>query len=72
MRPLLLFLLLAGCMSMTKEAGEADPLRLRGAWFGLDDSGATWWRLQLDEGRRGRGGFETNGAVARYEITNWS
>ncbi|MHC4450331.1 MAG: hypothetical protein ACYS0E_09380 [Planctomycetota bacterium] len=72
MRPLLLFLLLAGCMSMTKDAAIADPLRLQGAWFGLDDSGATWWRLELSEGRRGRGGFETDGAVARYEITNWS
>ena len=70
---LLLLLILGGCMSAMKETGAAaDELKLGGAWIGLDDTGAHWWRLQLDEGRRGRGGFETNGKVARYDVTSWA
>jgi hypothetical protein len=66
-------LVLAACMSRGREAvPAADALRLSGAWIGLDDAGARWWRLELGAGRAGRGAFESNGAVARYRITDWS
>jgi len=64
--------LLAGCAMPAKDAPAADALRLSGSWIGLDDAGEHWWRLELSDGRRGRGGFESNGAVARYEITDWT
>ncbi|MHC4939893.1 MAG: hypothetical protein ACYTHK_13065 [Planctomycetota bacterium] len=72
MRLLILLPVLAGCMAATKDAGQAALPRLKGAWIGLDDSGATWWRLDLREGRLGKGAFESNGTVVRYDITSWS
>ena len=75
MRLVLLLGLLAaaGCASKGRsEAAQADALALRGDWFGIDDAGALWWRLELDEGRRGLGGFESDGAVARYRVTDWT
>jgi hypothetical protein len=65
-------LLLAGCAMPTKDAPMADALRISGSWIGLDDAGEHWWRLELGEGRAGRGAFESNGAVARYSITDWT
>jgi len=68
----LALLLLAGCAGMKSAQVGPDPLRLEGAWIGLDDRGAHWWRLSLVEGQRGRGAFESDGAVARYRVTDWS
>ena len=75
MRAYLVFLVVLGvCASMKTEppGGLLDALQIRGTWIGLDNSGERWWRLQLDDGRVGRGGIAAGGGVARYRITDWS
>jgi len=67
-----ILLVLAACQSSARDGAAADRIRVGGKWIGLDESGARWWRLDLREGRVGRGAFESNGAVARYLVTDWT
>ena len=66
-------LLLGGCQSaMMKDTAGAAADETLGVWIGLDDAGATWWRLELDGGGRGRAAIARGNAVAIYRITAWS
>jgi len=67
-----LLLLLGGCMSAMKDSARAAADETVGIWFGLDDAGETWWRLELSDGARGKAAIARGNVVALYRITAWA
>ena len=67
-----LMLLLGACASAMKDTAGAAADETIGVWLGLDDSGATWWRLELGAGGRGKAAIARGNAAATYRVTAWS